>query len=95
MGLSFLVLCFEMSGAIFLFYVCHVLKKISNRIVRRVSVIIIFLNAEAFIAEAIDSGLALPTSPAPRDSLAHLLTTRGLWQGMNRRWPEVHGLTLQ
>ena len=57
MGLSFLVLCLEMPGVIFYSVVCHVLK-ISNRIVRRVSVLNIFLNAEAFIAEATDTGLA-------------------------------------
>lgn len=38
----------------------------------RVSVITIFPYAEAFIAEAIDSGSALPTTPAPQDPLAHL-----------------------
>jgi hypothetical protein len=44
----------------------------------RLSVITIFPYAEAFIAEAIDSGSALPTSPAPRDPLAHLLNDSGV-----------------
>jgi hypothetical protein len=51
--------------------------KISNRIVRRVSVVNIFLNAEAFIAEAMDTGLALPISPALRDPSAHLPDNSG------------------
>jgi hypothetical protein len=43
----------------------------------RLSILRQLLNAEAFIAEATDTGLALPISPAPRDPSAHLPDNSG------------------